>query len=61
LTSSTYHANMSSQDTKKISDEYTLVDKKRVIQFVQEWAKTVTTAFWEDKTIQAFLQVRKLF
>ncbi|KAK2144439.1 hypothetical protein LSH36_757g01001 [Paralvinella palmiformis] len=43
-------------DTKKISDEYTLVDKKRVIQFVQEWAKTVTTAFWEDKTIQAFLQ-----
>ncbi len=53
---STYHADVTSQQEQD-SGEYALTNKRRVVQFVEEWCRTIKDAFWEDKTINAFLEV----
>jgi len=57
----TYHADVTSteNETADVAD-LALVNKRRVIQFVWQWCSTVQDAFWEDKTIQAFLGVSSL-
>ena len=47
---------MAAQGTETDSD-YALTNKRRVVQFVQGWSKTILDAFWEDKTIIGFLEV----
>jgi len=53
----TYHADVTSTESDADVAEFALVNKRRVIQFVWQWCSTVEDAFWEDKTIQAFLGV----
>jgi len=53
----TYHANVTSSEGEADVAEFALVNKRRVIQFVWKWCSTIEDAFWEDKTIQAFLGV----
>ncbi len=52
----TYHADVG-QSLEHETGEYALANKRRVVQFVEEWCKTIDRAFWEDKTINAFLEV----
>ena len=50
-----YHADVTAQGGEL--EDYALCNKRQVVQFVQEWCRTVNDAFWEDKTISAFLEV----
>jgi len=56
----TYHADVTSTESEADVAEFAIVNKRRVIQFVWQWCSTIEDAFWEDKTIQAFLGVSKL-
>ena len=55
----TYHADVAAQGTESDCD-YALTNKRRVVQFVQNWSRIIQDAFWEDKTIIGFLEVRVL-
>ena len=57
LTVCTYHTESVTQGTDKESGDYVLANKRRVIQFVQEWHRIIAEAFWEDNTICAFVEV----
>ena len=52
----TYHADVSAQINDHEGD-YALINKRRVVKFVDSWSLTINDAFWEDKTIIAFLEV----
>lgn len=52
---------MAGQGPEGDSVDYALTNKRRVVQFVQEWWRTIGTAFWEDRTIGGFLEVPKIY
>lgn len=54
----TYHADVGAQGSENESEDYAMANKKQVVHFVQEWYRTIGDAFWEDKSIKGFLEVR---
>lgn len=56
----TYHADVASGRMDSDIQEHAVTNKRQVIQFVWGWCQTIGEAFWEDKTILAFLEVNRL-
>jgi hypothetical protein len=54
----TYHAEATAQGHTSDSADFSLANKRRVIQFVKEWYRVIgEAAFMSERTIQAFLEV----
>ncbi|CAH1788290.1 unnamed protein product [Owenia fusiformis] len=52
-----YHAEAgTTQDSEQDSGYYGLINKRRVIHFVENWVGVICDAFYEDSTIVAFLE-----